>query len=101
MVNGVTTLEAVKRTCDEFNKLGATAKKEGLQMMTHNEGFENSRLDDGRLTYPVLLEYLDPTDEDAIPDVVDAHGRGPGDVFHDTRAGSPLRTCRVWTRPPA
>ena len=29
-------------------------------MMTHNEGFENSRLNDGRLTYPVLLEYLDP-----------------------------------------
>src|SRR5262245_9649669 len=60
MVNGVTTLEAVKRTCDEYNKLGAIAKKDGLQMMTHNEGFENSRLDDGRLTYPVLLEYLDP-----------------------------------------
>ena len=59
-VNGVTTLETVKRTCEEFNKLGAISKKEGLQMMTHNEGFENSRLDDGRLTYPVLLEYLDP-----------------------------------------
>jgi sugar phosphate isomerase/epimerase len=60
IVNGVTTLETVKKTCDEYNKLGAIAKKEGLQMMTHNEGFENSRLDDGRLTYPVLLEYLDP-----------------------------------------
>jgi len=60
VVNGVTTLEAVKRTCEEYNKLGAFAKREGLQMMTHNEGFENSRLNDGRLTYPVLLEYLDP-----------------------------------------
>lgn len=60
VVNGVTTLETVKRTCDEYNKLGAISKKAGLQMMTHNEGFENSRLDDGRLTYPVLLEYLDP-----------------------------------------
>jgi sugar phosphate isomerase/epimerase len=60
LVNNVTTLEAVKRTCEEYNKLGAIAKKEGLQMMTHNEGFENSRLNDGRLTYPVLLEYLDP-----------------------------------------
>src|SRR5580765_3775486 len=60
IVNGVTTLETVKKTCDEYNKLGAIAKKEGLQMMTHNEGFENSRLDDGRLTYPLLLEYLDP-----------------------------------------
>jgi sugar phosphate isomerase/epimerase len=60
LVNGVTTLDVVKRTCEEFNKLGAISKKEGLQMMTHNEGFENSRLDDGRLTYPVLLQYLDP-----------------------------------------
>src|SRR4029450_5344640 len=60
LVNNVTTLDSVKRTCEEYNKLGAIAKKEGLQMMTHNEGFENSRLNDGRLTYPVLLEYLDP-----------------------------------------
>jgi sugar phosphate isomerase/epimerase len=60
IVNGITTLEAVKRTCDEYNKIGAITKKSGLQLMTHNEGFENSRLDDGRLTYPVLLEYLDP-----------------------------------------
>jgi sugar phosphate isomerase/epimerase len=60
LVNNVTALDAVKRTCDDYNKLGAIAKKEGLQMMTHNEGFENSRLNDGRLTYPVLLEYLDP-----------------------------------------
>ena len=60
IVNGVTTLETVKRTCDEYNKIGAITKKSGLQLMTHNEGFENSRLDDGRLTYPVLLEYLDP-----------------------------------------
>jgi sugar phosphate isomerase/epimerase len=60
LVNGVTSLESVKRTCDEYNKIGAITKKSGLQLMTHNEGFENSRLDDGRLTYPVLLEYLDP-----------------------------------------
>jgi sugar phosphate isomerase/epimerase len=58
-LNGQTSLEEVKRVSDEFNRLGAQAKKEGLQMMTHNEGFENSRLLDGRLTYPVLLEYLD------------------------------------------
>jgi sugar phosphate isomerase/epimerase len=60
VVNGVTTLDAVKRTCDEYNKIGAITKKSGLQLMTHNEGFENSRLADGRLTYAVLLEYLDP-----------------------------------------
>jgi sugar phosphate isomerase/epimerase len=60
VINGVTTLERVKRVCDEMNKIGAITKKAGLQLMTHNEGFENSRLPDGRLTYPVLLEYLDP-----------------------------------------
>ena len=60
VVNGVTTLDMVKRTCDEYNKIGAITKKSGLQLMTHNEGFENSRLADGRLTYPVLLEHLDP-----------------------------------------
>lgn len=60
LVNGVTTLEEIKRTCDAYNKIGAEVKKEGFQLMTHNEGFENSRLIDGRLTYPVLLEYLDP-----------------------------------------
>jgi sugar phosphate isomerase/epimerase len=60
VVNGVTTLDEVKRVCDEMNKIGAITKKAGLQLMTHNEGFENSRLADGRLTYPVLLEYLDP-----------------------------------------
>jgi sugar phosphate isomerase/epimerase len=52
--------QVVKRTCDEYNKIGAITKKSGLQLMTHNEGFENSRLADGRLTYAVLLEYLDP-----------------------------------------
>ena len=36
---------AVWKTVSRF-KLGAISKKEGLQMMTHNEGFENSRLDE-------------------------------------------------------
>jgi sugar phosphate isomerase/epimerase len=60
LVNGVTTLEEVKVVCDRYNKIGEQVKKEGFQLMTHNEGFENSRLIDGRLTYPVLLEYLNP-----------------------------------------
>jgi sugar phosphate isomerase/epimerase len=60
VTNGMTTLEEVKRAADEYNKIGAGAKKAGLQQALHNEGFENSRLEDGRLTYPVLMEYLDP-----------------------------------------
>jgi sugar phosphate isomerase/epimerase len=60
VTTGMTTLEEVKRAADEYNKIAAGAKKAGLQQALHNEGFENSRLEDGRLTYPVLMEYLDP-----------------------------------------
>src|SRR5205814_8923174 len=60
VTNGMTTLDEVKRAADEYNKIGAEAKKAGLQQALHNEGFELSRLEDGRLTYPVLMEYLDP-----------------------------------------
>ena len=59
VTNGMTTLEEVKRAADEYNKIAAGAKKAGLQQILHNEGFENSRLEDGRLTYPVLMEHLD------------------------------------------
>ena len=45
---------------DKYNKIAAGAKKAGLQQILHNDGFENSRLEDGRLTYPVLMEQLDP-----------------------------------------
>jgi sugar phosphate isomerase/epimerase len=58
--NGMTSIDEVKRAADEYNKIGAAAKKAGLQQALHNEGFCNSKLEDGRLTYPVLLEYLDP-----------------------------------------
>ena len=60
VTNGMTTLDEVKRAADEYNKIAAAARSAGLQQLLHNEGFENSRLEDGRLTYPVLLEYLDP-----------------------------------------
>src|SRR4051812_333792 len=60
VTNGVTSIDEVKRAADEYNKIGAVAKKAGLQQALHNEGFCNSKLEDGRLTYPVLLEHLDP-----------------------------------------
>jgi sugar phosphate isomerase/epimerase len=59
MQNGVTTMDAVKRAADEYNKIGAEAAKAGLQQFLHDEGFELSKVDD-RLTYEVLLELLDP-----------------------------------------
>ena len=60
VTNGMTTPEAVKRAADEYNKIAAETKQAGLQVFLHNEGFENSRLEDGRLTYPVLMDHLDP-----------------------------------------
>jgi sugar phosphate isomerase/epimerase len=57
--NGVTTMDVVKRAADEYNKIGEQAAKAGLQQFLHDEGFELSQVD-GRLTYQVLLELLDP-----------------------------------------
>lgn len=60
VTNGITTEDEVKRAADEYNQIAAVTKKAGMQQILHNEGFVSSRLDDGRLTYPVLLHYLDP-----------------------------------------
>jgi sugar phosphate isomerase/epimerase len=59
-VNGVQSINQVRYAAEEYNKIGATVRAAGLQLFLHNEALENSRLEDGRLTYPVLLEYLDP-----------------------------------------
>lgn len=61
MHNGVTTMDAVKRAADEYNKIGAEASKAGLQQFLHDEEFEMLTIEgDRRLTYTVLLELLDP-----------------------------------------
>jgi sugar phosphate isomerase/epimerase len=57
--NGTTTMDSVKRAADEYNKIAETAAKAGIQQFLHDEGFEMSKVD-GRLTYQVLLELLDP-----------------------------------------
>jgi sugar phosphate isomerase/epimerase len=57
--NGVTTMDAVKKAADEYNKIGEAAAQAGIQQFLHDERFEMSKVD-GRLTYEVLLELLDP-----------------------------------------
>ena len=57
--NGVTTMDAVKKAADEYNKIGETAANAGIQQFLHDERFEMSKVG-GRLTYEVLLELLDP-----------------------------------------
>jgi sugar phosphate isomerase/epimerase len=53
------TMEDVKKAADEYNAIAAVAAKSGIQQGLHNEGFEMSTVD-GRRTYDVLLEQLDP-----------------------------------------
>lgn len=57
--NGITTMDAVKKAADEYNKIGEAAANAGIQQFLHDERFEASKVD-GRLTYEVSLELLDP-----------------------------------------
>lgn len=56
---GATTMDAVKRAAEEYNRIAEAVAKAGMQAFLHNERFENSKVD-GRLTYEALLELLDP-----------------------------------------
>jgi sugar phosphate isomerase/epimerase len=58
--NGITTPAWIKEAADEYNAIAAETKKAGMLTVLHNEGFCNSRTADGRLTYPLLIEALDP-----------------------------------------
>ena len=53
------TMDDVKRAADEYNKMGEQSAKAGIQQGLHNEGFELSEVD-GKRTYDLLLELLDP-----------------------------------------
>ena len=53
------TMDDVKRAAEEYNKMAAETAKAGLQQGLHNEGFELSTVD-GKRTYDVLFELLDP-----------------------------------------
>jgi len=53
------TMDDVKRVADEYNRMGEQAAKAGIQQGLHNEGFELSTVD-GKRTYDVLFELLDP-----------------------------------------
>ena len=53
------TMDDVKRAADEYNAIAAVAAKAGMQQGLHNEDFEMTMVD-GRRTYDVLLDLLDP-----------------------------------------
>src|SRR5215469_5503192 len=53
------TMDDVKRAAEEYNRMGEKAAKAGIQQGLHNETFETSSVD-GKRTYDVLFELLDP-----------------------------------------
>jgi len=53
------TMDDVKRAAEEYNKIAENAAKAGIQQGLHNEDFELSTVD-GKRTYDVLFELLDP-----------------------------------------
>lgn len=53
------TMDDVKRAAEEFNKIAAQTAAAGMQQGLHNEGFEMTSVD-GKRTYDLLLEFLDP-----------------------------------------
>jgi len=53
------TMDDVKRAADEYNKIGERAANAGITQGLHNENFELSKVD-GKRTYDVLFELLDP-----------------------------------------
>jgi sugar phosphate isomerase/epimerase len=54
------TLDDVKKAADEYNRIATVAAAAGIQQGLHNEGFESSEVD-GKRTYDILFELLDPT----------------------------------------
>jgi sugar phosphate isomerase/epimerase len=53
------TMDDVRHIADEYNRFGAETAKAGVQLGIHNEVFEMSSVD-GKRTYDVLFELLDP-----------------------------------------
>ncbi|PYV52933.1 MAG: xylose isomerase [Acidobacteria bacterium] len=53
------TLDDVKRSADEYNKICEKAAQAGIQQGLHNEDFELSKVD-GQRTYDLLFGLLDP-----------------------------------------
>lgn len=54
------TMDDIKRAADEYNKIGEKAAQAGIQQGLHNEQFECSTTTEGKRTYDVLFELLDP-----------------------------------------
>ena len=52
-------IEEAKRTAELCNRIGAAAKRSGLQYVYHNHAFEFARQDGGEVGYDILLRETD------------------------------------------
>lgn len=57
--DGFETVDAVRKSCDEFNFAAAEARKNGLKLAIHNHWWEFQELD-GTPVYKTMLEHLSP-----------------------------------------
>ena len=97
--NGITTPAWIKEAADEYNAIAAVTKKAGLLTVLHNEGFCNSRTADGRLTYPLLIEALDPALVGMQFQMSSMTSMGnPITYFTVYPAASGRPICKGWTR---
>jgi len=76
-------LDEGKRTAEIANRIGAAAKRAGLQYVYHNHAYEFSDAGDGTVGYDVLLRETDP---DVVQFEIDCGwmvfaGRNPVDYF--------------------
>ena len=53
------TIDDVKRSADEYNRMGERAASAGIVQGLHNEDFELTKVD-GKRTYDLLFQLLDP-----------------------------------------
>jgi sugar phosphate isomerase/epimerase len=60
LTDGVASMDVIKKSADEYNKIGEEAAKNGIQQFLHDEGFEMAKAEDGKLVYEHLFELLDP-----------------------------------------
>lgn len=54
------TLDDYKRMADDFNKIGESAKANGIRFYYHNHGYGLSPVD-GKIPFDLLLEHTDPS----------------------------------------
>lgn len=85
-----TSLDNVRRICDQLNAINAKARAAGLTFVYHNHWFEYQPID-GQFPYQVMLERLDPTIQFELDTYwAETAGVKAVDALHELGARVPL-----------